>query len=67
MIDEKEEKINALLDVRELAVDLYNNIIYLQNFGLDNVRLLGVCQSLINILNTMIYEVEVESNEGGNK
>ena len=65
MIDEKEEKINTLLDVRELAVDLYNNIIYLQNFGLDNVQLLGVCQSLINILNTMIYEVETESNEGG--
>jgi len=62
MISEKEEKISTLLDIREIAIDLYNNVIYLQNLDIDNVRLLNACQAVINTLNEMIWEIEASSN-----
>jgi len=54
----KEDKISVLLDVREAATDLYHNVLYLQNYDIDNVMLLDKCQKVINEINDLIYRIE---------
>ncbi|HRT03363.1 MAG TPA: hypothetical protein P5513_05445 [Candidatus Diapherotrites archaeon] len=57
---EKQEKLDALLALHELLISAFHNAVYLQNFGIDNVRIINKINEAIKEVNNLIYEVENE-------
>ncbi|HRS26475.1 MAG TPA: hypothetical protein P5140_08055 [Methanofastidiosum sp.] len=60
---ENEEKIDALLGILDQVQVLRNAIIYLQNYSIDNVRLLSKVQELVDEVNELLDETRVTGGE----
>lgn len=59
---EKQAKIDVLLALHDLLVSASHNAIYLQNFDIDNIRIVNKVNEAIREVNNLIYDIESEES-----
>ena len=61
---EKEEKIDVLLALHELLISAFHNAVYLQNFGIDNVRIINKINEYDkeNMIQTLLMMMDMNVN-----